>query len=233
MTLRTAARGTNDVLVSFHTARADLERRLPALLKAMDVDGGLWVAWPKRASGVPTDITEDTVREVALPLGLVDNKVCAIDDTWSGPAGASPAVSARRPRLSCPSEGHQRRIGQSWEGLTAGLDRPVDTPRAAVPAVWRGATAESVWRPTTRALTPRWSPMVSWSAPWASSRRTVRSAAVSWSGEGGGAGGVGPLVQLPQHPGGVAAGQEGLAAGDDPAASVELGGVARPTSPRP
>jgi Protein of unknown function (DUF3052) len=82
--LRTAARGTNEVLVSFHTARADLERRLPTLLKAMDVDGGLWVAWPKKASGVPTDITEDTVREVALPLGLVDNKVCAIDDTWSG-----------------------------------------------------------------------------------------------------------------------------------------------------
>ncbi len=84
VTLRTAARGTNEVLVSFHTARADLERRLPALLRAMDVDGGLWVAWPKRASGLPTDITEDTVREVVLPLGLVDNKVCAIDDTWSG-----------------------------------------------------------------------------------------------------------------------------------------------------
>jgi Protein of unknown function (DUF3052) len=84
VTLRTAARGTNEVLVSFHTARADLERRLPTLLKAMDVDGGLWVAWPKKASGVPTDITEDTVREVALPLGLVDTKVCAIDDTWSG-----------------------------------------------------------------------------------------------------------------------------------------------------
>jgi hypothetical protein len=83
VTLRSAARGTNDVLVSFHTRRADLEQRLPALLGAMDVDGGLWIAWPKKASGVPTDITEDTVREVALPLGLVDNKVCAIDDTWS------------------------------------------------------------------------------------------------------------------------------------------------------
>ncbi len=50
----------------------------------MDVDGGLWVAWPKRASGVASDITEDTVRQVCLPLGLVDNKVCAIDATWSG-----------------------------------------------------------------------------------------------------------------------------------------------------
>jgi hypothetical protein len=47
-------------------------------------DGGLWIAWPKKASGVATDITEDTLREVALPLGLVDNKVCAIDETWSG-----------------------------------------------------------------------------------------------------------------------------------------------------
>jgi hypothetical protein len=84
VTLRTAARGTSDVIVSFHTKRADLATRLPKLADAMDVDGGLWVAWPKKASGVPTDITEDTVREVALPLGLVDNKVCAIDDTWSG-----------------------------------------------------------------------------------------------------------------------------------------------------
>jgi hypothetical protein len=47
-------------------------------------DGGLWIAWPKRASGVETDVTEGVVREVALPLGLVDNKVCAIDETWSG-----------------------------------------------------------------------------------------------------------------------------------------------------
>jgi len=47
-------------------------------------DGGSWVAWPKKASKVPTDITEDTVREVCLPLGLVDNKVCAINEVWSG-----------------------------------------------------------------------------------------------------------------------------------------------------
>ncbi len=84
VTIRTSARGTNDVVVSFHTERTDLQQRLPKLVDAMDVDGGLWVAWPKKASGVPTDITEDTVREVALPMGLVDNKVCAIDETWSG-----------------------------------------------------------------------------------------------------------------------------------------------------
>ncbi len=82
--LTTTLRGTADVIVSFHTARADLTKRLPALLRALDVDGGLWVAWPKKASGVATDITEDVVREVALPTGLVDVKVCAIDDTWSG-----------------------------------------------------------------------------------------------------------------------------------------------------
>ena len=84
VTIRTAARGTNDVVVSFHKKRADLAARLPKVVESMDVDGGLWVAWPKKSSGVATDITEDTVREVALPMGLVDNKVCAIDETWSG-----------------------------------------------------------------------------------------------------------------------------------------------------
>jgi hypothetical protein len=84
VTIRRQARGRFDVLVSFHTRRADLARRVPALLKALAVDGGLWVAWPKRASGVATDVTEDVVREVLLPTGMVDNKVCAVDQTWSG-----------------------------------------------------------------------------------------------------------------------------------------------------
>jgi hypothetical protein len=73
-----------DVIVSFHTRRSDLTRRFATLMRALVVDGGLWVAWPKRASGVDTDMTEDVVREVALPTGMVDNKVCAIDHTWSG-----------------------------------------------------------------------------------------------------------------------------------------------------
>ncbi len=73
-----------DLVVLFITRRAELARRLPALKTAIAPAGGIWAAWPKRASGVPTDITEDVVREVALPLGLVDVKVCAIDDTWSG-----------------------------------------------------------------------------------------------------------------------------------------------------
>lgn len=72
------------MVVAFFTERAAFERRLDAILRALDVDGGLWVAWPKKASKVSTDVTEDTVREVCLPLGLVDNKVCAIDDVWSG-----------------------------------------------------------------------------------------------------------------------------------------------------
>ena len=73
-----------DVVVLLARRRADLERRLPRAHAAIRPDGGLWVAWPKRASGFPTDITEDVVREIGLAAGLVDNKVCAIDETWSG-----------------------------------------------------------------------------------------------------------------------------------------------------
>jgi hypothetical protein len=78
------AGGRADVIVAFHTRRGRLERRLPVLRAMMEPATGLWIAWPKRASGVDTDITEDVVREIALPTGLVDNKVCAIDATWSG-----------------------------------------------------------------------------------------------------------------------------------------------------
>jgi hypothetical protein len=73
-----------DVIVLFVTRRAQLERELAGLRKRMAPAAGLWVAWPKKASKVPTDMTEDVVRDVALPTGLVDNKVCAIDETWSG-----------------------------------------------------------------------------------------------------------------------------------------------------
>jgi hypothetical protein len=77
-------RGHRDVIVAFFTARSVFEKRLAAMTKAIYPDGGLWISWPKKASKVPTDITEDVVRAVALPTGLVDNKVCAIDDVWSG-----------------------------------------------------------------------------------------------------------------------------------------------------
>lgn len=76
--------GSADVVVAFFDSRARLDRRLGALAAAIHPDGGLWIAWPKRSSGVATDITEDVVRERALAAGLVDNKVCAIDATWSG-----------------------------------------------------------------------------------------------------------------------------------------------------
>ena len=82
--VRTRAQGTFDVILCFVTAQRDLERRFPTLMRVLDPDGGLWIAWPKRASGVPTDVTEDTVRAAALGHGLVDNKVCAVDDVWSG-----------------------------------------------------------------------------------------------------------------------------------------------------
>lgn len=73
-----------DVIVAFVSRRAELERRLPALKNALDFGGGLWIAWPKRASGVPTDLTDNVVRDLGLAGGLVDNKVCAIDQVWSG-----------------------------------------------------------------------------------------------------------------------------------------------------
>jgi hypothetical protein len=78
------ARGKADVIVSFHTERADLARRMTKLRETMEPAAGLWIAWPKRASKVPTDLTEDVVRELALANRLVDNKVAAIDETWSG-----------------------------------------------------------------------------------------------------------------------------------------------------
>jgi hypothetical protein len=73
-----------DVVLFFTIERADLAAHIDSLGKAIFPDGGCWIAWPKRTSKVPTDMTEDVVREVALPLGLVDNKVCAVDETWSG-----------------------------------------------------------------------------------------------------------------------------------------------------
>lgn len=81
--LSRAVRGT-DAMHVFTTARADLARRLRALLPKLEENGMIWVSWPKRASKVPTDVTEDVIREVALPMGLVDVKVCAVDETWSG-----------------------------------------------------------------------------------------------------------------------------------------------------
>jgi hypothetical protein len=73
-----------DVVLVFTVTRDALARRVEELGGAIFPDRMLWVAWPKRTSKVPTDVTEDVVRELALPLGLVDTKVAAIDATWSG-----------------------------------------------------------------------------------------------------------------------------------------------------
>ena len=73
-----------DVAHVFVTKRADLDWHLATLRHALAPAGFVWVSWPKKAANVPTDITEDTIREVCLPLGYVDVKVCAVDATWSG-----------------------------------------------------------------------------------------------------------------------------------------------------
>jgi hypothetical protein len=84
LVLSTNARGKLDVAHIFETSAAKLQRKLPALMKAIAPDGMIWVSWPKKSARVATDITEDTVRDVALPLGLVDVKVCAVNEVWSG-----------------------------------------------------------------------------------------------------------------------------------------------------
>jgi hypothetical protein len=76
--------GMFDVIIAFVTWAADLDSQLGLLRSRMAPACGLWIAWPKRASKVPTDMTDDVIRQIALPTGLVDNKVCALDQTWSG-----------------------------------------------------------------------------------------------------------------------------------------------------
>jgi hypothetical protein len=84
--VESVAPGANDVDVAvlFAGEAASVRERFAALAAALQPAGGLWIAWPKRSSGVATDLDEDVVREIGLAEGLVDNKVCAIDATWSG-----------------------------------------------------------------------------------------------------------------------------------------------------
>lgn len=81
-----AARAGRDVDIAhvFVTRREDLARELATLRAALTPDAALWVSWPKKASKVPSTVTEDTIRELALPLGFVDVKVCAVSEVWSG-----------------------------------------------------------------------------------------------------------------------------------------------------
>jgi len=78
------ASGLADVILTFHTERRDLEKRMPVLRERMQQNAALWISWPKKASKKPTDLTEDVVREIALDNRLVDVKVAAIDEIWSG-----------------------------------------------------------------------------------------------------------------------------------------------------
>jgi hypothetical protein len=73
-----------DFIQFFTKSRAELEKQLPRLRKAIKPDGMIWISWPKKSSKVATDITEDVIRDTALALKLVDVKVCALDETWSG-----------------------------------------------------------------------------------------------------------------------------------------------------
>jgi hypothetical protein len=73
-----------DIVLWFGTERAALERIVKDVRGVLEQNGGLWIGWPKRASGISTEVTDDIVRDVALPTGLVDNKICAIDADWSG-----------------------------------------------------------------------------------------------------------------------------------------------------
>jgi hypothetical protein len=75
---------TTDIVHIFTASKAQLAKTLASCRKTLGPEAAIWVSWPKKASKVPTDITEDTIRAVALPLGLVDIKVCAVDETWSG-----------------------------------------------------------------------------------------------------------------------------------------------------
>lgn len=83
VTVKRRARGNLDVIVLFATRRKELERRFKPLAEAIQRNGGLWIAYPKKASGVGTDLTFEVVQSVGLEAGLVDNKSCSIDRTWS------------------------------------------------------------------------------------------------------------------------------------------------------
>ena len=81
--VRRRLQGRADVIIAFCSRSTVLERQIEALGRVIFPSGSLWIAWPKKSSGVSTDVTDHVVREIALPLGLVDNKVCAIDETWT------------------------------------------------------------------------------------------------------------------------------------------------------
>ena len=82
--LSSQLRGRFELIVCFASSRRTLEGRVPAILRAREANGRIWLAWPKRSSGIASDLDDSVVRAIGLATGLVDNKVCAIDETWSG-----------------------------------------------------------------------------------------------------------------------------------------------------
>lgn len=84
VTVARPAGGPVDVCIVFHVTPASLAEHFLRQARGVRADGALWIAWPKKSSGVATDLTEDRLRDVGLPTGMFDNKVCAIDRTWSG-----------------------------------------------------------------------------------------------------------------------------------------------------
>ncbi|MCA9194331.1 MAG: DUF3052 family protein [Planctomycetales bacterium] len=82
--IATTVRGTIDMWHMFISSREELNKQLVAAKSQIKPEGMIWVSWPKKASGVRSDVTEDTIREYALTMGLVDVKVCAVDEVWSG-----------------------------------------------------------------------------------------------------------------------------------------------------
>jgi hypothetical protein len=82
--LSSEVHGQADVILAFYTRRPTFDAAFKGLAAALQPAGGLWIAWPKKSSGVPTDLNENLIRETGLAAGLVDNKVCAVTDVWSG-----------------------------------------------------------------------------------------------------------------------------------------------------
>jgi hypothetical protein len=111
---RVAASGAFDLAVFFVRSARELEAALARARPRLDPSGALWIGWPKKSSGVPTDVTEDVVRAAALARGLVDVKVCAIDETWSGlklvvRLKDRPAAAKGAPRGGAPRGGSRAR----------------------------------------------------------------------------------------------------------------------------
>jgi len=102
-----------DVVHVFTTKRSELAGQLARLRVGMRPDAAVWVSWPKKAAKVPTDVTEDVIRELALPLELVDVKVCAVDDRWSG-------LKLVIRKASRPTEASKRHGSESRGGRTRG-----------------------------------------------------------------------------------------------------------------